>query len=52
MCLCKEASWFVNEPFAVDLRFLLHALAIDVSKSDIYAGVRSLMALYVETALL
>ena len=27
-------------PFSVDLNFLLHAMAVDVSKSDIYFGVR------------
>ena len=41
-----------NEPFSVDLRFLLHAIAVGVSKSDIYAGVKLFRALYVKTALL
>ena len=42
----------INEPFSDDLRFLLIAIAVGVSKSDIYAGVRSFKALYVKTALL
>ena len=39
-------------PFSVDLNFLLHAMAVGVSKSDIYFGVRLFKALYVRTALL
>ena len=35
-----------------DLRFLLYAIAVGVSKSHIYAGVRLFKALYVKTALL
>ena len=42
----------INEPFSDDLRFLLIAIAVDVSKSDICAGVRSFKALYVKTACL
>ena len=42
----------ISKPFSDDLKFLLYALVVGVSKSYIYAGVRLFKALYVKTALL
>ena len=42
----------INGPFSVYHKFLLHAIAVDVSTSDTYAGVRLFRALCVKTALL
>ena len=42
----------IHEPFSDDLRVLLYAIAVGVSKTAIYAGVRLFKALDVKTALL